>query len=79
MKGMINLAIHKEELEFLEETKTAFERNPEYTTWRNQDETLIALRYGFRRTDILIYRIEKVELFTDVVSKGPNIIIKEEE
>lgn len=44
-------------LEFVQEAKQAFDADPTLYTWRNDPETLIALRYGADRDCILVYEL----------------------
>lgn len=60
--------IRKEHLEFLEEAKQAFINKPFQETYRNDDETMIALRYGLDRDCVLIYELgDKVALFAQQI------------
>ena len=51
------MQITKEHLVFLEEVKRMFESNPNYKTYRNGEETLIALRRGVDEDCIQIYEL----------------------
>ena len=60
--------ITKEHLEFLEECRREFENEPLFETWRNEDETLIALRMGMDRDCIEVYELgERVANFTQQI------------
>ncbi|KNE19690.1 hypothetical protein [Virgibacillus pantothenticus] len=50
--------ISKDILNFVEEAKREFEAYPFLETYRNQNETLIALRTGEDRDCIAIYRLD---------------------
>jgi hypothetical protein len=71
--------IYKSDLDFLNEAKKAFQENPRMETYRNEDETHIALRYGMDRDGIVIYKLEeKVGHFAEVMDKAPDLVLKEE-
>lgn len=53
----MTVQITKEHLAFVEEVKQAFESNPKFHTFRNEDETLIALRMGEDRDCIDVYEL----------------------
>lgn len=50
--------ISKEHLRFVEQAKIAFEGNPIQETYRNDEESLIALRMGEDRDCIMVYRLD---------------------
>lgn len=71
--------IYQEDLDFLEEAKRSFEKNPRYETHRNIKNTHIALRYGEDRDCIMIYKLgEKVMFANDIMDKAPELVVKEE-
>lgn len=49
--------ITKYHLGFVDEAKEAFETNPKLHTYRNDEETLIALRTGSDKDCILVYEL----------------------
>ncbi|HLR58873.1 MAG TPA: hypothetical protein VK094_00145 [Pseudogracilibacillus sp.] len=74
--------ISKHHLEFLEESKREFEYEPLFETWRNDDETLIALRTGADRDCIEVYELgDRVANFTQQIKpiRLNKTIIKQEE
>ncbi|MBU8770289.1 hypothetical protein [Cytobacillus oceanisediminis] len=71
--------IYQSDLDFLNEAKQIFQENPRMETYRNDEETHIALRYGMDRDGIVIYKLDgKVGHFAEVMDKAPNLILKEE-
>lgn len=50
--------ITKEHLDFMDEARYAFLYNPRLETFRNEDNTLIALRRGFDRDCIEIHKLD---------------------
>lgn len=50
--------ITKEQFDFVEEARDAFESYPAMETYRNEEETLLAFRYGLNRDCILVYQID---------------------
>ncbi|WP_077301515.1 hypothetical protein [Virgibacillus pantothenticus] len=50
--------ISKDILNFVEEARQEFDSNPWYETYRNENETLIALRMGVDRDCIVVYRLD---------------------
>lgn len=71
--------IYQIDLDFLEEAKRVFKENPRMETYRNDDETHIALRYGMYRDGVLIFKLnEKVGHFAEVMDRVPELILKEE-
>ena len=68
--------IYQEDLDFLEEAKQAFQANVRQETYRNKEETHIALRYGEDRDCIYIYRLgEKVLLANNIMPAVPQLIV----
>lgn len=68
--------IYQEDLDFLEEAKQAFQGNPRQETYRNDDETHIALRYGLDRDCIYIYKLGPKVLFANnIMPKVPQLIL----
>lgn len=66
--------IYREHLDFMEEAKKAFEENLRLETYRNEEETLIALRYGIDRDCIQIYKLgEEVGFFANMMSVAPEL------
>ncbi|MFD1335774.1 hypothetical protein ACFQ4N_09460 [Oceanobacillus iheyensis] len=49
--------ISKEHLEFVEEAKKEFNSNPLLETYRNGDDSLIALRMGKDRDCVMVYKL----------------------
>ncbi|WP_137743373.1 hypothetical protein [Robertmurraya siralis] len=49
--------ISKEALDFLQEAKESFEKNPDFTTYRNKKGSFIALRTGMSDDCIMIYEL----------------------
>ncbi|WP_438310876.1 hypothetical protein [Sporosarcina sp. FA9] len=72
--------IYQEDLDFLEEAKREFSLHPELSTYMNAEETLIALRIGFNRVNILIYKIDEELLHVlNVLDAAPNLVLESEE
>lgn len=70
--------IYQEDLDFLEEAKGAFTENVRLETYRNKDETHIALRYGPDRDCIRIYKLGENLLFVNnIMNKAPQLIVAE--
>ena len=68
--------IYQEDLDFLEESKQAFQANPRQETYRNEEETHIALRYGPDRDCICIYKLGPKVLFAhNIMPKAPQLIL----
>ncbi|WP_172369602.1 hypothetical protein [Sporosarcina jiandibaonis] len=64
--------IYQEDLDFLQEAKEAFESDYTLFTYRNDDDSLIALRRGEDRDCIHIYRINEEVLFVhNVMERAP--------
>ncbi len=75
---MIEIFTHH--LEFLEEAKAAFNENPRFETYRNEHDSLIALRYGRDRDSILVFELGmKVAFFHNVADKAPNLVVQYED
>jgi hypothetical protein len=51
------MQITKTHLAFVEEASDAFENNPNWYTYINADDSLIALRYGSDRDCVLVYEL----------------------
>lgn len=71
--------VTKEELRFLEKAKEHFIKFPEYATYRNNDETLIALRYTGQdlRDSIRIFQIKEVAKFESVLDPAPALVLEQ--
>lgn len=68
--------IYQEDLDFLEEAKQAFQANPRQETYRNKEDTHIALRYGLDRDCIYIYKLGPKVLFANnIMPKAPELIV----
>lgn len=73
MKGNI----YQEDLDFLEEAKKGFNNDPRLETYRNREDTHIALRYGVDRDCINIYKLGEEVLFANnIMNKGPSLEVK---
>ncbi|QBL97950.1 hypothetical protein EauM23_00057 [Exiguobacterium phage vB_EauM-23] len=71
------MTIHATDLEFVTEAVKAFEENPRWETYRNKENTLIALRDGRNRDELVVYRLgEEVGEFVGMMRPGPELIIK---
>lgn len=71
--------IYREHLDFMEEAKQAFENNQRLDTYRNDGDTLIALRYGMDRDCIRIYKLgEEIGFFANIMSKAPELYVGEQ-
>lgn len=67
-----------EHLNFVEEAGKAFEQNARFETYINEEETLIALRYGEDRDCIVVYELgEGIANFTQQVDVKYPVIRKE--
>lgn len=56
----------------MEEAKKAFDENYRLETYRNESDTLIALRYGMDRDCIKIYELgEEVGFFANIMNIAP--------
>ena len=65
-------------LNFLEESKKAFSENPRYETYRNDNDTLIALRYGVDRDCIQIFELgEEVGFFAQQIGLSPKLMVED--
>lgn len=63
-------------LDFLEESKRAFEKDDRLETHRNEDDTLIALRYGIDRDCIKVFELgEDIAFFANVMRKAPPLYV----
>lgn len=51
------MQITKQHLDFVQEAKEAFEDNPLFETWRNDDDALIALRMGMDRDCVEVWEL----------------------
>jgi hypothetical protein len=68
--------ITQEHLDFMEEAKKAFEAYQRYETYRNDSNTLIALRYGVDRDCIQIFKLgSEVAFFENIMSKAPELYV----
>ncbi len=71
--------IHTFHLEFLEEAKAAFNENSRLETYRNENDSMIALRYGPKRDCIWIYELgSEVAFFHNVANPTTELVIKNE-
>jgi hypothetical protein len=60
-------------LDFVQEAKEAFQSDPGLYTWRNENETLIALRYGMDRDCVLVYELgECIANFVQQTTPAPD-------
>ena len=74
MKGNI----YQEDLDFLEEAKQGFNKDPRLETYRNKEDTHIALRYGLDRDCINIYKLGDEILFAhNIMNKAPQLEVAE--
>ncbi|MCP1159325.1 hypothetical protein [Bacillus infantis] len=65
-----------ESLQFVEEAKNVFTNNDELTTYRNEEETFIALRGGFREDCITVYELgNPVGMFTEQLPKQHKVLV----
>lgn len=70
--------IYREHIDFMEEAKQAFENNERLETYRNDNDTLIALRHGMDRDCIQIYKLgEEVGFFANIMLKAPELYVGE--
>lgn len=70
--------IYREHLDFMEEARQAFEIDERLETYRNDSDTLIALRYGIDRDCIRIYKLgEEVGFFANIMLKAPELYVGE--
>lgn len=70
--------LYQEDLDFLEEAKEAFTENVRLETYRNKDETHIALRYGLDRDCIHVYKLGENLLFANnILNRAPQLIVGE--
>lgn len=69
--------IYQEDLDFLEEAKQGFNKDPRLETYRNKEDTYIALRYGVDRDCINIYKLGDEVLFAhNIMDKAPELEVK---
>ena len=68
--------IYQQDLDFLEEAKRSFEKHPRYETYRNIEDTHIALRYGADRDCIMIYKLgEEVMFANNIMNSAPDLVV----
>ena len=68
--------IYPHHLDFMEEAKKAFEQHSRLETYRDEHNTLIALRYGADRNCMQIYELGgHVGFFAEVMEKAPDLIV----
>lgn len=68
--------LHKADLEFFEEAKRGFESNPRLETYRNEDKTFIALRYGEDRDCIQVYQLgEEIAFIHQYMQPAPPLVL----
>lgn len=68
--------IGKGDIDFLNEAVECLSKNPEWTTYRNSEETLIALRSGLYRNQIKVFRIdEKIGTFYGFIGEAPELVL----
>lgn len=68
--------ITKEALEFVDEAKEAFRNNDDLTTYRNDKETFIALRTGFREDGLMVYELgNPVGNFTEQLPQQHKVLV----
>ncbi|QJT71671.1 hypothetical protein [Psychrobacillus phage Spoks] len=68
--------VYQEDLDFLEESKDAFNNNLRLEPYRNDKETHIALRYGLDRDCIKICKLGESVLFANnVMNKAPQLVV----
>lgn len=66
--------IYREHLDFMEEARKAFDGNLRLETYRNKDESLLALRYGMDRDCIQIYKLgDEVGFFSNMMNVAPRL------
>lgn len=62
----------------MEEAKKAFEENARLETYRDEFDTLIALRYGMDRDCIQVYKLcEEIGFFANIMKKAPELYVGE--
>ena len=72
------MAIFKEDLAFVKEAASAFEKTPRWETYRNNDNTLIALRTGWDRDELIVFRLgEEVGEFVGMMEASPHLVVQE--
>lgn len=68
--------ITQEHLDFMEEAKKKFENNLRYETYRNESNTLIALRYGMDRDCIQIFKLgDEIGFFANIMKIAPELYV----
>ncbi len=68
--------IYQQDLDFLEESKKAFQENLRQETYRNESGTHIALRYGEDRDCIYIFKLGEEVLFANnIMPKAPQLLV----
>lgn len=68
--------IRQEHLEFLQEAKQAFTDNARMETYRNADDTFIALRQGQDRNCIEVFALTPGSLFFEnIMDKSPRLVV----
>lgn len=68
--------VYPDDLDFLEEAKDAFNNNFRLETYRNTEDTHIALRYGLDRDCIQIYKLgEEVMFANNIMNKAPQLVV----
>ncbi|MEK4712277.1 hypothetical protein [Sporosarcina sp. FSL K6-5500] len=69
--------IYQQDLDFLEEAKRAFSENHRLETYRNMEDTHIALRYGMDRDCISIYKLgEQVMFANNIMDAAPELVVQ---
>lgn len=60
----------------MEEAKKVFENNHRYETYRNEINTLIALRYGMDRDCIRIFELgDEIGFFANIMKIAPKLYV----
>lgn len=71
--------IYQQDLDFLAEAKRAFEGNARWETYRNDENTRIALREGPDRDCIQIYELGREVMFANnIMDVAPELVVKTE-
>lgn len=66
------MQITKRHLSFVQEAREAFENNPDWYTYRDAHDSLIALRYGADRDCVLVYELgEEIANFVQQTEPCP--------
>jgi hypothetical protein len=69
--------IRQEHLDFMQEAKQAFTDNARLETYRNTDDTFIALRQGQDRNCIEVFALTPGSLFFEnIMDKAPKLIVQ---